>query len=94
MLLANTATQLFYRSADGTAQHYVGGLCPLTPGRPSVAKGAAAPHVGPEGVTPCSRTGGWSADGSIPSWCQAPRNDLALTTGQSAGHLLRWHSGR
>ena len=37
MLLANTATKLFFRSTDGMAQRYVGGLCPLTPGRPSVA---------------------------------------------------------
>ena len=37
MLLANTATKLFFRSTDGMAQRYVGSLCPLTPGRPSVA---------------------------------------------------------
>lgn len=37
MLLANTATKLFFRSTDGMAQQYVRNLCPLTPGRPSVA---------------------------------------------------------
>ena len=37
MLLANTATKLFFRSTDGTAQRHVRDLCPLTPGRPSVA---------------------------------------------------------
>ena len=31
-MLANTATKLFFRSTDGMAQRYVGGLCPLTPG--------------------------------------------------------------
>ncbi len=37
MLLANTATKLFFRSTDGMAQRHVRHLCPLTPGRPSVA---------------------------------------------------------
>ena len=37
MLLANTATKLFFRSTDGTAQRYVRDLCPLTPARPCVA---------------------------------------------------------
>ena len=36
MLLANTATKLFFRSTDGVAHRYVAGLCPLTPGRPNV----------------------------------------------------------
>lgn len=38
MLLANTATKLFFRSTDGMAQRYVAGLCPLAPGRPCVAE--------------------------------------------------------
>ena len=37
MLLANTATKLFFRSTDGVAMRHVRDLCPLTPGRPSVA---------------------------------------------------------
>ncbi len=37
MLLANTATKLFFRSTNGFSQQYVRDLCPLTPGRPSVA---------------------------------------------------------
>ena len=37
MLLANTATKLFFRSTDAGSQQYVRDLCPLTPGRPSVA---------------------------------------------------------
>ena len=37
MLLANTATKLFFRSTNGMAQRHVRDLCPLTPGRPSVA---------------------------------------------------------
>ncbi len=37
MLLANTATKLFFRSTDGIAQRYVRDLCPLTPDRPCVA---------------------------------------------------------
>ena len=37
MLLANTATKLFFRSTDGVAQRYVQGISPLTPSRPNVA---------------------------------------------------------
>ena len=37
MLLANTATKLFFRSTDAASQRHVRDLCPLVPGRPSVA---------------------------------------------------------
>ena len=37
MLLANTASKLFFRSTDSVAQRYVRGISPLTPGRPNVA---------------------------------------------------------
>ena len=63
MMLANTATKLFFRSTDEAAQNYIAALCPRMPVRPAWLTCVRSRRCGPASATRCLRTGGWSGGG-------------------------------